>query len=311
LNTPVDPDLAALLARICEAPPLFYQRALSGIAPSGSIANGLEALRRLPLTRRDDLVRDQLDHLPHGTRRLPGAPPPVRAGITGSGESLLVLSWSPDDLQRERAAGARMLRRLGVAPGMRVANALPGGLTTPGALLLGDVIEDIGALDVPLGAIDNESAARAAWDLIDRVQPGILVLERASAARLLAAAPAARRPWWVGTIWLCRGAAPGDQRPFAQAVGFEGWQRAWLSVPEASSFAAYACDLSRFHIGGRLVAEIVDSNTGGPPAAEGGILTLTVLDSDAPLLRYATGVGARLEPAGCACGEPAAAIALL
>src|SRR5947207_15378452 len=114
------------------------------------------------LTRRADLLREQLAHLPLGGRALPGGALPTRVGVTGTGDDLLVLAWSPEDLAREVAAGARVLRRLGVAPAMRVANTLPGALATPGALLLGDVVEEIGGLDVPLGTIDSDASARGA-----------------------------------------------------------------------------------------------------------------------------------------------------
>src|SRR5215470_18582389 len=117
----------------------------------GDVATAIAAL---PLTHRRDLVRDQLDHPPFGLRRCGDGAPPTRVGITGSADTLLVLAWSPGDLEREIAAGARLLRRLGVAPAVRVANTLPGALATPGALLVGDVVEHLGALDVPLGVVD-------------------------------------------------------------------------------------------------------------------------------------------------------------
>src|SRR4051794_31543306 len=61
-----------------------------------------------PLTRHDDLVRAQ-------RARVPLAPgDAVRVGVTGTGDGLLVLTWSAAQLARERAAGVRMLRRLGV-----------------------------------------------------------------------------------------------------------------------------------------------------------------------------------------------------
>src|SRR5438093_2433979 len=154
----------------------------------------------MSLLTRDELVRDQLAHLPLGTRRPAGAPRPVRVGTSGSGDRLLVLAWSARELARERAAGVRLLGRLGIAPGMRVANALPGALATPGALLLGDVIEEIGALDVPLGTADGEASARQAWELVDRVRPDVIVL--AGAAPFFAAAPREARPWWRGVVWL-------------------------------------------------------------------------------------------------------------
>lgn len=287
-------ELAAVLARIVSAPSEFYRRRLAeaGVADATTF-------ERLPLTRRAELLRDQLDHLPHGTRRCADAAPPVRAGITGSGAELLVLTWTAADLARERAAGVRLLRRLGIEPGMRVANTLPGALVTPGSLLLGDVIEELGGLDVPLGAIESDAAARQAWELVDRVHPDIIVLEPASSARLLNAAPPAARPWWQGIVWLQRGAAPTEESPLPPAAGFNGWQRIWLAVPEATSFVAFSCAASRFHADGDVMAEIVDDT-----------LVLTPLGADTPVLRYASGVSARAVSGGCPCGSDGTAIEL-
>jgi len=300
--------LTGLVTRILGAPTGFYEPRLhhAGVRSGRDIAN--ESLARISLTRRADLVRDQLDHLPHGTRRLAGADHPVRTGVTGSGDALLVLAWTAADLARERAAGARVLGRLGIRAGMRVANTLPGALVTPGSLLLGDVIEEIGGLDVPLGAIDSDAAAKPAWELIDRVQPEVLVLEAATGARLIAAAPVTRREWWRGVIWLRRGAAAMPAPP--ELPGFSGWQRTWFAVPEASSFVASSCSAGHFHVDEGLIAEVVDPS--GAPLAGGhdGELALTTLDLDTPVLRYATGVAARIVASPCSCGESGSALEL-
>ncbi len=242
-----------------------------------------------PLTRRADLVRDQLAHPPHGTRRPPGAAPPVRLGVSGSGAELLVLAWSAAELARERAAGTRVLARLGVAPGMRVANTLPGALATPGSLLLGDVVEELGALDIPLGAVEDAASARAAWELVERVTPDVIVLDDASAAAFLAAVPPADRPWWRGIVWLSVGARAARPALLA-AAGFGGWEREWLAVPEATSFVAGTCAAGRFHVDEGVVAEVVD-----------GVLVLTPLGIEAPL-RYVSGVPARVGAEPCPCG---------
>jgi len=245
-----------------------------------------------PLTHRTDLVCDQRTHPPHGTRRPPGAAPPVRLGVSGSGAEILLLAWSAADLARERAAGTRLLARLGVAPGMRVANTLPGALATPGSLLLGDVVEELGALDVPLGPLEDAASARQAWDLVERVTPDVIVLDDASAATFLAAAPPAERPWWRGIVWLRVGARAA--RPaLPGAARFGGWQREWLAVPEATSFVAGTCAAGRFHVDEEVVAEVAD-----------GMLVLTPLGLEVPLERYATELPARLisGPCGCAAG---------
>jgi len=282
---------ATLLGRVAATP--FYR---------GRVAEGnLATWDRLPLTRREELLRDQLDHLPWGTRRFADAAAPVRVGVTGSGDGLLVLAWSPAALARERAAGVRLLRRLGVGPGMRVANSLPGALATPGALLLGDVVEEIGALDVPLGSPETEPAARQAWELVDRVEPAVMVLDAVSAGPLFAAVPHATRAWWRGLVWLGDGAAS----PHVPAsAGFSGWERHWLAVPEAASFVAHSCAASRYHVDEGIEAEVLDVESGAPVAAgREGMLALTPVEGDTALLRYASGLGARMLPAPCGCGE--------
>lgn len=266
---------------------------------------GWKGGRTLKLTTHADLVRAQLRRLPHGGRPLSGAGSPVRAGITGSGADLLVLTWSAADLEREREAGVRLLQRIGLRAGMRLANALPGALATPGSLLLGDVVEDLGGLDVPVGAIDSEAAARQAWALIDLVEPQVVVLDAASAVHLLAAAPAARRAWWQGILWLRRegeGAAFPEPPP---ACGFEGWQRVWLAVPEATSFAAVSCAASCFHLDEAVAVEIVEGDSGERCApGEPGWVVVTAHGFEAVRESYLTRFRGRLLPDPCACGGP-------
>src|SRR5262245_18795498 len=96
----------------------------------------------MPL-RRSDLLADQCAPARVGHRRSGPGAPAGRVGRAGAGDDLLLLAWSAWDVRREVEAGARLLRRLGVRPGARVGNTLPGALATPGALLLGDVNEAI------------------------------------------------------------------------------------------------------------------------------------------------------------------------
>lgn len=289
------------LSRLLADPSPFYGGRLAAAGVGGA-----EELPRLPLSRREELLADQLAHLPLGTRRAAAAAGPVRLGMSGSGEGLLVLAWSAGDLARERAAGARLVAGLGVRPGMRVANVLPGALATPGALLLGDVVEELGGLDVPLGVVDGPAAARQAWELLERVQPEVVVCDLASGARLLVRDGAPAPSWLRGLVWLrC-----GDLQPEIPVIGsFAGWQRTWLAVPEASSFVAGSCAAGGLHVDDGLLAEVVDASTGTPrPAGEPGMLALTPLGGDTRLLRYATGIGVRLRPGTCACGRPGAVL---
>ena len=284
-------QLTHSIKRILGAPPAFYAHRLRAAGISAETL-GDSAWSRLPLTHRSELVRDQLEHLPHGTRRFADAAAPVRAGATGTGADLLVLTFTANDLARERAAGVRVLRRCGVRAGTRVANTLPGALATPGSLLLGDVVEDLGALDVPLGAIESDAAAKQAWELVERVQPEVLVLDGATAGRFLNSAPAIGRDWLQGLVWLRRA---GDAAPTASFGNFHGWQRTWLAIPEATSFMAASCRAGRFHVDEGVVADVVD-----------GELVVTNVVGDTPIVRYASGMRAVLaERCGCGETEPA------
>jgi hypothetical protein len=242
---------------------------------------------------RAELVAEQARQPPFGSRVFTTDDGPVRVGTTGQGETLLLLGWSESDLARERAVGARVAAQLGIVARMRVANALPGALATPGALIVGDVNEEIGALDVPLGEIATEAAAKAAWELLDRVEVGVLILDPARAETLLAAAPQEPRPWWQGIVWLCR---PGPQSAPPGAVQLPGWRRRWLAVPEVSSFVASECSHGKLHV-----------DTAFAPSVEAGELVLGPLHPGVPW-RYRTGWTARgLET--CACGVDAPAVA--
>jgi hypothetical protein len=244
-----------------------------------------------PARSRAELIADQQRQPPFGSRRFETGDGPVRAGTTGQGDALFLLPWSESHLARERAAGARVFGRLGIGARMRVANALPGALATPGALVVGDVTEALGALDVPLGEIATEAAAAPAWELIDRVEVNVLILDPARAASLLAAAPAQPRPWFQGIVWLCR---PGEFATPPKVPHLPGWRRRWLAVPEMSSFVASECAQRMLHVDAAFA-----------PTVEVGELVLGALHPDVPW-RYRSGWPARVL-GSCRCGasEPA------
>ncbi|HWP66052.1 MAG TPA: hypothetical protein VNO26_09085 [Candidatus Limnocylindria bacterium] len=245
-----------------------------------------------PARSRAELVADQARNPPYGTRTFADGDGPVRVGITGHGEALLLLAWSESDLARERAAGARVFGRLGITARMRVANALPGALATPGALVVGDVNEELGALDVPLGEVATEAAAAAAWELLDRVEVNVLVLDPARSACLLAGAPAQPRPWFQGIVWLCR---PGEYATPPKVPHLPGWRRRWLAVPEVSSFVGSECAQRLLHIDAAFA-----------PSVELGELVLGALHPGVPW-RYRSAWPARAIGA-CSCGAPEPAL---
>ncbi|MGH7818928.1 MAG: hypothetical protein ACREQ9_04070, partial [Candidatus Binatia bacterium] len=94
-----------------------------------------------------------------------------------------------------------------------------------------------------------------------------------------------------GVVWLGADAPP--------AV-LPGWRRRWLSIPEASVFAAIECGKGSFHLDPDLIVE-----------TERGRLLVTMLAGDSPVLRADTGLDGRVVAGACACGDPASAIRLV
>ncbi|MBI3783173.1 MAG: hypothetical protein HY270_07215 [Deltaproteobacteria bacterium] len=251
----------------------------------------------MTLSKRSDLVQAQRRN-PRSARR-PGA---VRAGMTGSGDTLLVLTWTASELAQERAAGVRLLNAAGLSAGMRVANTLAGALATPGSLQLGDVVDELGGLDVPLGTIDTDAAAKQAWELVDRVEANVLVLDPCSAARFLSAAPPTPRPWWSGIIWSSTDFVPAPPPALSDTCRFGGWQRRWLAVPEVTSFAAITCERDVFHPDMTLRVAVVDVDRASAVApGETGYLALSLSDQQ-PL--YASCLQTRLLTQPCLCARP-------
>ncbi|GIW41995.1 MAG: hypothetical protein KatS3mg076_2572 [Candidatus Binatia bacterium] len=289
--------LRRLVHRIWEAPSPFYRSRFlaAGLSPTSPLE---EVLLRTGPTRREEILRDQLESLPFGTRAFADASFPVRVGKSGRAETLLALAFTQADLEREKAAGVRFLRKLGIDPGARVANALPGALATPGSLLWGDVVEELGALDVPLGAGESEAEVSRAWEVFDLVEPALLVLRADTGPRFLASAPPRERRWLRGILWLVE--RPETSLPdIPPGLGFDGWERKWWGVPEVASFVALSCAEGGFHVDEEILVEVWD---GGRASREGqGELLLTPFGLDTPVFRYGTGVRATLS-LDCGCG---------
>lgn len=217
----------------------------------------------------------------------------------------MVLTWTASDLARERAAGVRCLRSLGIRPGMRVANTLPGALSTPGSLLLGDVVDELGALDIPLGEVTDARSAEAAWKLIGRVRAEVLVSPRAGAAQLLAQMPPDGAPSLRGVVWIVRSADPMVvEEP--EIPGFGGWVGAALAIPEAACFVAIRCPRGIFHADDDCVVEILNEEGS---LADCGELTVTPRERDTLVLRYASELSVAAEE--CDCGRDGASFRLV
>jgi hypothetical protein len=271
---------AATLARIRSAPSPLLARQLAR-AGVGAGALRREDLSRLPALRPDDLDLAALGD-PVRELALADAPRPVRLGACERGERTIALAFTAADLARAAEYGARALGAAGVRAKARVANTLEGGLATPGSLGLGDALERLGALDVPLGPVRDAKAAGAIADVLRRVRPDVLVLDPES-ERVLERS-AGRERSWDGIIAL-GGEARADAPP--------RWRRRWISLPEVSVFFAVDCAEQSLHLDPDVEAEARD-----------GWLRVSSLAGDRPLLAYEPGVRATAVRAGCRCGDP-------
>ena len=264
--------------------PLFArQLAAANVAPAEL---RLTDLARLPSLQPGDLDFASLED-PLGAPRLADAARPVRLGACERDGATIVVTFTPNDLQRVAEYGARALAAAGVVPGMKVANTLEGGLETPGSLILGDALERLGALDVPLGPARDEKAAKALAAMVDRVAADVLVLDGGTGAALLAELRKHPPHSWQGTLWL------GGEPP----SGLPGWCRRWISVPETSIFFAVDCRSGNLHADPEVHLE-----------ERGRSLRLTSLAGDAPLFAYDPGLALRLVRAPCPCGDSRIAV---
>jgi hypothetical protein len=266
--------------------PLLVRQLAAMNATSADVR--LTDLARAPSLEPRDLDFSRLDD-PVAAPRLADAARPVRLGACERSGATIVVTFTANDLERVAAYGARALAAAGLERGMKVANTLEGGLETPGSLILGDALERLGALDVPLGPAREERAVKALAAMVDRVAADVLVLDGPTGAPLLVELRKHPPRSWRGTVWL------GDDPP----TGVPGWCRRWISVPEASVFFAVECRSGTLHADPELHLEERE-----------GSLRLTSLAGDAPLFAYDPGLALRLVRATCPCGDSRSAVAL-
>jgi phenylacetate-coenzyme A ligase PaaK-like adenylate-forming protein len=231
----------------------------------------------------EDLAADERAHPPYGTWR--AASEFVRVGVPARPSALEMLVFTPADLELEARVGALALSTVGLAPGGRETNTLPGGLATPGSLVVGDAAQALGALDMPVGPISAAAPRDTAFDFWQRVKPDFAVLDAAGAqdlARLLedkgttANEIGLRAAVLVSDLRDPLPDAPELGVPVARVVG----------LAEAFSLLA-PCDADGlFSVpSAEVVVEVLE-----------GELVVTTLRHSAALVRYATGVRARLVP---------------
>jgi len=259
--------------------------------------------RRLPFTRKSELVDDQAEHPPFGSNLTFPLERYVRVHQT-SGTSGAPIRWL--DTQESWEWWARcwgfVLRGAGVGPADRVFFPFSFGLFI-GFWAGFEGARALGALAIPGGGQD--SPTRLAW--IETLGATVLVCTPSYALHLLEIARArsidlAKLP--VRTT--VHAGEPGAGIPPVRARIEEGWgARAFdhAGMTEMGAYGYECAEQAGLHVNeSEFIAEVIDPATGVP--ARDGELVLTNLGRvGSPIVRYRTGDHVRLAEASCACGR--------
>jgi phenylacetate-CoA ligase len=291
--------LGSLVEYVRERVPLYRER-LDGLQ-AGEIAS-LDDLRRLPLTRKDDL-RDAYPLGMLATTREELARIHASSGTTGKPT---VVAYTSGDLDLFARVAARTLAMGGAEPGMTLHNAYGYGLFTGGLGLHGGG-ELLGMTVVPVSGGMTERQLTLIVDL----RPEVIACTPSYALTLAHA---------FGE----RGIGPEEISLRYALVGAEPWTEhmrleidAGLGVRCTNIFglsevigpgvsAECVEERSGSHVNeDHFLPEIVHPDT-GEPLAEGqeGVLVFTTLTKQAlPLVRYWTGDICSLSSSPCSCGR--------
>ncbi len=279
----------------------FYRERLAGAE-----LRGVEDLRDLPLTTKDELRATVTAEEPFGAHRCAADAEIVRiystSGTTGTPSAIPLTASDLDDWV---TGSARSYAASGLAAGERVITTYNAGPFAAGAALA--AFDRIGACHVPMGSGSTERLLQA----IERLRPDAVVLTPSYAAHVMGAADLAgssvRRVLVAGE--------PGGGEPAFRGMLEAGWG---ARVTEAMGIGDVGVSLwgeceaqDGMHLGARgfVHAELVDPGTGAPvELADGarGELVLTHLrHRAAPVLRFRTRDHVEVRTSACACGRTA------
>jgi phenylacetate-CoA ligase len=291
--------LQSLLAYVTKRVPLYRDR-LADVEP-GDIRS-VDDLRRLPLTRKDDLR----DTYPFGMFAVPREEAVRIHASSGTTGKLTVVGYTAADVELFARVNARSLAAAGGERGMMLHNAYGYGLFT-GGLGLHYGGERLGMTVVPVSGGLTERQLM----LIADFGPEVIACTPSYALTL---AQAFRE----------RGVEPGQISLRFALLGAEPWTEAMrrevdagLGVRSVNIYGlsevigpGVSCECvdarAGLHVNeDHFLPEVVDSETGEPVAeGEAGVLVFTTLTKEAlPVVRYWTGDIASLDSDACSCGR--------
>ena len=280
--------LPATLARALTAP--GWAKHLSGIDPAAVTSR--EALAKLPVFRKSDLVALQNEHPPFGglnvtppgkARRLLMSPGPI---------------FEPEGLGVDGWGAARACFAAGFRAGDIVHNSFAYHLT-PGAFMLESGVHALGCAVIPGGVGNTEQQLEA----IAHYRPTGYVGTPDFLKILLDTAQKSGKDAASFTRGLVSGAAlPGSLRDELRARGVAVVQ---CYATAELGIVAYESDaLQGMIVNENLILEIVRPGTGDPLApGEVGEIVVTTFNPDYPMIRLATGDLSAIHDGVSGCGR--------
>jgi phenylacetate-CoA ligase len=212
------------------------------------------------------------------------------ATSTGTTGKPTIALWTANDLELDFELSARASWRIGLRPGMVVVNAHPGYLNGGETFIYGDC-QHMGMLPIALGPPESiEQAARALRAIEGlpvhhwRLFPAALQRFREAAAQqgIAIDLPPA-----------------GNIGPAAQSDKMSAGQEC-ISVLGGTCQTGRGAHLAEDY----AVVEVLDVDTLEPvPEGQRGVLVVTSLGRDNPMIRYSVGDVVRIASDPCPCGE--------
>ncbi|HEX4836875.1 MAG TPA: phenylacetate--CoA ligase family protein [bacterium] len=299
-----------MCARIFETNP-FYRRTweAAGLYDPREI-RGWDEFRRLPLTTKADLVRDQNEHPPYGTDLTYPLDRYVRLHQT-SGTTGRPLRWldTAESWEWWLRCWTFVYRAAGVGAGDRIFFAFSFGPFI-GFWAAFDTARRIGALAIPGGGLDSTLRVR----MLVETQPTVLVCTPSYALRLAEVAQAIGvDPVALPIRVSIHAGEPGASIPATRQRIEAAWGARCVDHTGLTEVGAtgFTCAAGEVHLTeSEFIAEVLDPETGAVvPEGEGELVLTNLGREGSPVIRYRTGDRVRLATTRCECGRTFARMA--
>ena len=291
--------LRDVVARVAEVP--FYKEIFAREGITADAIAGLDDLRRIPFTTKEDLRQ----HYPLGFLAVPREQVARFHGSSGTTGKPTFVAYTRDDLDLWANLCARFLTAGGLRPEHTVHIAFGYGLFT-GGFGLHYGVEKVGAAILPAASGNTARQVVLLEDLASDVlvctpSYALYIAETAQAQGLDPRALNLKYAHFGGEIWT------EDMRGQIEAeLDIYAFNNYGLSEVMGPGVSGECVERGGMHIQeDHFIVECINPDTLEPVAeGEPGELVFTTLTKQAmPLLRYRTRDIASLNPAPCACGR--------